>query len=81
MPFSKYGCTYDEWMGLKEPKELEFLVCPNRAFSQRIPKELEQVCRKNIRFGDKYENCKLFDCKKVCWIIYKNLKDVDNVTD
>ena len=27
-PFSKYGCTYEEWVNGKRPEQLKFLGCP-----------------------------------------------------
>ena len=39
LPFSKYGCSYSEWLNGEIPKHLEFLGCPYLATNQSLQRK------------------------------------------
>jgi hypothetical protein len=70
LPFSRYGCSYEEWLEGKEPTELTFLACPMLAD--------QGACHKIKGFVDKctelhggwiglLSKCKHQDRKSECW--------------
>lgn len=71
--FSKYGCSYDDWLKGVDPKHLEFLGCPYMVQNSLHEKDVNNLyktrCHKNSGFGMKI-NCKLFHEKEKCWEIF-----------
>jgi len=68
--FSKYGCTYEEWLGGKEAGYVESLCCPMQA-NQGIAKDVEgfeDVCETlNNGYINMFAKCKGQCNKKACW--------------
>jgi hypothetical protein len=68
--FSKYGCTYQEWLEGKEPLHIEELYCPYIAYNEGIGKEPCVRCQKGT-LGKRISDCKHYYDKKTCWEEYK----------
>lgn len=63
MRFSKYGCTYEEWLNGVEPKPIEFLDCPNHHTGWKRP------CKncKDLLLGESFRDCPHFENVEECW--------------
>jgi hypothetical protein len=65
MPFSKYGCSYKEWLDGIKPKPLKFLGCPyletNQSLQTKDKNNLYKThCKDNISLGRSIKDCKLY---------------------
>ena len=65
--FSRYGCSYQEWLNGVEPKPMEELVCPYYYYNNGIGSEPLDKCRQNLGWGDRISECKLYKKKAKCW--------------
>ena len=74
MPFSKYGCSYKDWLEGVKPIPLKFIDCPyleDRSLQTKDKNSLYKIrCKDNVGFGSINE-CKLFHEKEKCWKIYE----------
>ena len=70
LPFSKYGCTYEEWVEGAQPRELEFLMCPNMLRDDRAREMYKQRCDRYITAWQSYSVCRKWPEKEECWSIY-----------
>ena len=65
--FSRYGCTYQDWLNGVEPRPMEELVCPYYYYNNGIGNEPLDKCRKNLEWGDRISECKKYNDKVKCW--------------
>lgn len=75
MPFSKYGCSYEDWLKDVKPIPLKFLGCPyqetNQGLQSKDKNNLYRTrCKNNSGFG-RIDECKLYIEKEKCWGIYE----------
>ena len=77
--FSKYGCSYEEWLNGAEPKEIEDLYCPYYAHNHGIGNGPLEECSE--KFFTWIKDCNHFCEKKECWKKYrakeKELKELE----
>lgn len=76
MPFSKYGCSYEDWLKGSKPIPLKFLVCPYLETSQGLQTKdknnlYKTRCSEGVSFGLSIYKCKFFHEKDKCWEIYE----------
>jgi len=76
MPFSKYGCSYEDWLKGAKPIPLKFINCPyletNQAVQTKDKNDLYKTrCKNNTSLGTSITECKLFHEKEKCWEIYE----------
>ena len=64
--FSKYGCTYAEWLKGAEPKPMEELYCPYMFDNQGSGNEPFLEC-KDRKWGEHISSCVHFKDMKECW--------------
>ena len=74
-PFSKYGCSYEDWLKGVKPLPLKFLGCPFQETNQGLKSEdanglYKTRCKNNSGWGT-ITDCKLFHNKKKCWEIFE----------
>lgn len=74
MPFSVYGCAYEEWLKGAKTKPLDFLGCPYQETNQRLQNDdvnnlYKYRCKNNLGFA-KISKCLLYKDKRKCWEIY-----------
>ena len=76
-PFSKYGCTYEEWLKGANPVPLKFLGCPHHETDQRVKNGNLYItrCKNNLKGCGLISDCKLFYDKEKCWKIFDKQKD------
>lgn len=70
--FSKYGCTYEEWLKGIKPKPVEELYCPYIYVGCSYGNEPLKKCRKNV--GNFVSKCKEYYNKEQCWKEYWKIK-------
>lgn len=75
MPFSKYGCFYEDWLKGTKPIPLKFLGCPYQETNQSLQSDdknnlYKTRCEDNSGFG-RINECKLYNEKDKCWEIYE----------
>jgi hypothetical protein len=68
--FSKYGCTYQEWLNGEKPKHIEDLYCPYIAYNKGMGNEPCKRCKEGSQ-GGLISNCIYFEDKSKCWEEYK----------
>ena len=79
LPYSQYGCTYEEWLNGAEPKHIEFLYCPYMADNKGIGNEPLERCRYEGRsICGLISDCKFYDDKATCWKLLKLEVNDDN---
>lgn len=68
LPFSQWGCSYDDWLAGVTPVPLKGLVCPYIHDNRGIGNEpLGDKCRSgNPGFGS-ISNCRHYANKEKCW--------------
>lgn len=70
MPFSQYGCTYEEWKSGVRPRHIEFLGCPMRmdqSACHKIKGFTDTCDELNGRWVDRFDKCAMRDNKCKCW--------------
>jgi len=82
--FSKYGCTYKEWLEGKIPKPIESLHCPCIHTNQNMqnPKHKAyklyiEKCHNSLSFT--ISDCKHFKNKEECWKRYHQLNRKEKI--
>jgi hypothetical protein len=69
--FSKYGCTYDEWLEGVEPMPMEQLYCPYIWDNRGVGNEPLPRCREGRKsFYGRISDCKFFKDRAECWKLY-----------
>ena len=71
-PFSKYGCTYEEWLKGAKPVPLKFLGCPRQEIGWG---EKFDYCTKHNK-GISGVNCPMFPDKEKCWEIFDKKRKI-----
>jgi len=76
MPFSKYGCSYEDWLKGVKPIPIKFLGCPyqetNQGLQSRDKNNLYKTrCKDNTELGRTITECKLYTEKDKCWELYE----------
>lgn len=74
--FSKYGCSYEDWLKGAKPIPLKFADCPyletNQALQSKDKNKLyKNRCSKGTSIGESIYECKFFKDKEKCWEIYE----------
>ena len=64
--FSKYGCSYEDWLNGAEPKPMEELICPYAYYNKGMGNEPLEKCKKNVG-GMWISECKHYLNKEECW--------------
>lgn len=73
LEFSKYGCSYKEWLNGEKPKPMEQLYCPYIYDNQGIGNEPFLRCESGHNgWGGRISECEFFDDKKKCWEMWNN---------
>ncbi|MHA1482024.1 MAG: hypothetical protein ACTSQA_01130 [Candidatus Heimdallarchaeaceae archaeon] len=70
MPFTKFGCTYEEWLAGATPKELTFLICPHQPNMNLSNKSVDNC--KDLNWGMTVRQCPHYSTKEKCWEEYEN---------
>ena len=65
--FSKYGCTYEEWLQGVVPEHIKDLYCPCMAYREKC--NLDR-CRDKHEWGDFIPDCRLYEDKLTCWELF-----------
>jgi hypothetical protein len=68
--FSKYGCSYEEWLSGKVPTHIEELYCPQIAYNNGIGNEPCSRCRGTL--GGRISDCQFYYDKATCWEEIRN---------
>jgi hypothetical protein len=71
--YSKYGCSYQEWLKGVFPKPVKELYCP-RIYNQSLVHEileLEKKCLSSKHLYGGITSCKYYKDKAVCWEIFE----------
>lgn len=69
--FSKFGCSYEEWLEGKDPAPMEELECPAITFNAGMGHEpLERCKAKDKVWGGSITRCPHYDDKAECWKQY-----------
>ena len=68
LPFSQWGCTYEDWLNGAIPLPMKGLVCPYNHYNQNIENEpLGDKCRKGIPGFGLIFQCIHYKDKEKCW--------------
>ena len=70
MPFSKYGCTYEEWLDGKIPEHIKFLGCPmcmDKGACHDIDGFVDKCHILNGKYLSSLRNCKHQCYMEECW--------------
>jgi len=68
LPFSKYGCTYEEWLNGAVPEHIKFLYCPYIAYNNGMGNEpLGDKCRAGNSALGRISDCRHYGDKLECW--------------
>ena len=75
--FSRFGCSYEDWLKGVKPKPIEELHCPYMHTNQNMQcgdhpayEVYHKRCRKANILGTWIKDCKLFSDKAECWRLY-----------
>ena len=77
--FSKFGCTYQEWLNGKTPRYIEDLQCPYICENRGMGNEPCSRCKEGCQSFGSISNCTFYSDKAKCWEEYneKNGIEVD----
>ena len=67
--FSRYGCTYEEWLNGADPKPMEELVCPYMHDNRGMGNEPCSRCARQP-YTARINQCRYFSDKANCWKEY-----------
>ena len=78
--FSRFGCSYEDWLKGDKPKPIEELHCPyihtNQSMQDRDHEAYplyKERCNQEALLGGWISDCKLFNKKAECWLRYYQL--------
>lgn len=78
--FSRYGCTYEDWLKGATPRPIEDLHCPYQHTNQHLQnrdhpayKLYNERCNRDCMLGMYIPDCKLRPDMKACWRRYYEL--------
>ena len=75
LPFSKFGCSYDEWLDGAKPKQITFLACPmlmDQSKCHDINGFVDRCESFNGGYFSNIRGCINQPNKKECWEVFNN---------
>jgi len=75
--YSKYGCTYEEWLSGKKPLPIKDLYCPYVWKNTGIGNEPLERCKRHCKGFGSITNCEVYADKQTCWELYDAIKRGD----
>lgn len=72
--FSKFGCTYGEWLNGKTPEHIKDLYCPYMADNKGMGNEPLERCKQGCHGFGSISNCDYYNDKATCWDLLEKSK-------
>jgi len=76
--FSKFGCTYEEWLNGKTPRHIEDLQCPYLCDNRGMGNEPCSRCQEGLPGFGTITSCTFYSDKAKCW---KEYNKKNGITD